>query len=75
MYSWFPHGQENGKQTDWKTDWKSLGILPKIPETEEILGSYYYYFLIELYLLNRFLYLLISSNKNTEKNTGKWEKK
>ena len=54
--------------------WKNEGILSKILESEEILASFYLYFfsdfLIEVNLLNRFLYLLHSLNK-TLKNSGK----
>ena len=75
-----------GKVREFLTDGKSQGILPKILENEGILhkilekflASFYFYFffdfLIEVYLLNRFLYLLNSFIKHW-KNTGKMERK
>ena len=53
-----------GKVRGFLTDWKSQGILPKMLENEEILASFYHNFfsdfLIEVYLLNRFLNLVSS---------------
>ena len=59
--------------------WKNEGILPKILEKCGILSSFYFYvffsdFLIDVYLLNGFLYLVNSLNK-TLKKYWKTEKK
>ena len=50
--------------------WKSREILPKILEKSRNFGQFYFYlfsFLIELRLLNKFLYLLNLVNENIEK--------
>ena len=73
---WFPHGLE--KLGNLQKSGKSQGILPNILENEGILANFYFIFspkfLFEVYLLNKFLYLLNSLNK-TLKNTGKLKKK
>ena len=71
-----------GKVREFWTDWKSQGILPKVLEkcgnftkntgkVKGILASFYFYFfsdfLIEVYLLNRLLYLVNSLNKTLKK--------
>ena len=56
------------------TDWKMREFYPKYWKSNDVLAIFYFSFfsdiLIEVYLVNRFLYLLNSSNK-TLKNTGK----
>ena len=71
-----------GKVREFWTDWKRQGILPNILEksgnfSQFLFLVFLWFFLIEVYLLNRILYLLNPLNETLkkilemEKNTGK----
>ena len=79
--SWFPHGLENMEKWEnflsrleksgnfTQNTGENREFDPKYWKSEEILASFFS-LLIEVYLLNKFLYLLSSLNR-TLKNTGK----
>ena len=84
LFTWFPRGLEN--QEKWENFFQSgnfeqtgrVEFYPKYWKSEGFLAIFLFLFfflslLIEVYLLNRFWYLLNSLNKTLKKNTGKWK--
>ena len=65
----FPVREKSG---NFEQTGKVREFYPKYWKSEEILASFYFYFfsdfLIEVYLLNRFLYFLNSLNKTLKKS-------